>query len=111
MKWDPKSIPPPGFEASVNWVSLPWAWLSKAVRRAACSIVILSEDTLSRILIEDNLRWLGIEKARERGKASNVTMDSDDEEDGDDGDVKNVQVLKPAISLLSWRISSKTYLN
>ena len=54
----------------------------------------LSPDTLSHILIEDNLKWLGIEKARGRQPVSTRTMGLDDGEDVDDSGVKKLQARR-----------------
>ena len=51
----------------------------------------LNPDTLSHILIEDNLIWLGIEKASGRQPAATRNMGLDDEEDIDDNGVKIFQ--------------------
>ena len=48
----------------------------------------LSPDTLSHILLEDNLRWLGIEKARGRKSGLPTIMDLDEGKGIDDSGVK-----------------------
>ena len=48
----------------------------------------LSPDTLSHVLVEDNLKWLGIEKARGRKSGLPIIMELGEEKGIDDSGVK-----------------------